>query len=104
MIELAVVVTRQRAFIFAGQALHIAQLAIFEAAGKNMKVSVIRRGNEYEALAIGRETRFDIYRAAMSELVGLLGAGVESPKFHSIVVILGVRNPSAVRRPVGLII
>ena len=66
MIELAVVVTRQRALVFAGQTLHIAQAAIFEASNKNMEVSVIRAGNECEALAIGRKPRFDIHSAAMS--------------------------------------
>src|SRR5690242_3838570 len=77
VIELAVVIACQFAACLPGQALDVLKLTVGKVCDKNVKMSLVRGGNERHMLAIRRKSWFDIYRSARSEPRSLLSLQIK---------------------------
>ena len=104
MIELAVVIAREGAAVLSGQTLDIFQFAVAELSHENMEVSVERRGDECDPLAVGRETGLDVDGAASRELARCFCLQIQGPEFDCIPGVRGVNHPASVGRAIGLVV
>ena len=82
----------------------VRQLPVAEVADKNVKVPVIRSGNESQPLAIRRKAGLDVHGAIGGELMRLHCFEVKDPEIHRVLAITHVGDPAAVARAVGLVV
>jgi hypothetical protein len=100
----AVVIARQCALVLAGQTLDVAQCAVREVAREQVKTAIEQRGDEYDAFAIRRKTRFDIHGAVTGERARRATLQVQHPQLQCFAGIGRVDDPASVGRPIWLIV